>query len=70
MSVVSESANFEMNLVPENDTGVDFSLKNNYAWVSTEHYSIQIVDDADELRVRVYPLGDEHEEIDAVYIAK
>jgi hypothetical protein len=59
-----------MNIVPSNETGEDFELKNFFAWIKVGDYSVQIVDDADELRVRVYPFGDELEEIDAMYIAK
>ena len=58
------------NIIPSNDNGEDFELVNNYAWLKVGDYSLQIVNDADEVRVRVYPYGDELEEIDAMYIAK
>ena len=40
------------------------------SFLHSKFYSLQIVNDADEIRVRVYPYGDELEEIDAMYIAK
>ena len=58
------------NIIPSNDNGEDFELANTYAWLKVGDYSLQIVNDADEIRVRVYPYGDELEEIDAMYIAK
>ena len=58
------------NIIPSNDNGEDFELANNFAWLKVGDYSLQIVNDADEVRVRVYPYGDELEEIDAMYIAK
>ena len=58
------------NIVPSNDNGEDFEMTSHFAWLKVGDYSLQIVDDADELRVRVYPYGDEHEEIDAIYVAK
>jgi len=60
----------KMNIVPSNDKGEDFEMTSHFAWLKVGDYSLQIVDDADELRVRVYPYGDEHEEIDAIYVAK
>ena len=58
------------NIIPSNDNGEDFELANHFAWLKVGDYSLQIVNDADEIRVRVYPYGDELEEIDAMYIAK
>ena len=58
------------NIVPSNDQGEDFEMTNHFAWLKVGDYSLQIVNDADELRVRVYPYGDELEEIDALYVAK
>lgn len=59
------------NIVPSNDKGEDFEMTSHFAWLKVGDYSLQIVDDADELRVRAYPYGDEfNEEIDAMYIAK
>ena len=60
----------KMNIVPSDEHGEDFEMTSHFAWLKVGNYSLQIVDDADELRVRVYPFGDEHEEIDAMYIAK
>ena len=66
------SANMQnkMNIVPSNEHGEDFEMTSHFAWLKVGDYSLQIVNDADELRVRVYPYGDEFEEIDAMYIAK
>ena len=61
---------FRYSQKPSNDQGEDFEMTSHSAWLKVGDYSLQIVDDADELRVRVYPYGDELEEIDALYIAK
>jgi len=58
------------NIVPSNGSGEDFEMTSNFAWLKVGDYSLQIVNDVGELRVRVYPFGDEFEEIDALYIAK
>tara|TARA_A100001515_G_scaffold95477_1_gene76586 strand:+ start:532 stop:729 length:198 start_codon:yes stop_codon:yes gene_type:complete len=60
----------KMNIIPSNDQGEDFEMTSHFAWLKVGDYSLQIVDDADELRVRVYNYGDEFEEIDAMYVAK
>ena len=60
----------KINIVPSNEHGEDFEMTNHFAWIKVGDYSLQIVNDADELRIRVYPFGDELEEIDAMYIAK
>lgn len=60
----------KMNIIPSNDQGEDFEMTNYSAWLKVGDYSLQIVNDADELRVRVYNYGDELEEIDAMYVAK
>ena len=64
------NAQDKMNIVPSNDQGEDFEMTSHFAWLKVGDYSLQIVDDADELRVRVYPFGGELEEIDALYIPK
>ena len=60
----------KMNIIPRNEQGEDFEMTSHFAWLKVGDYSLQIVDDADELRVRVYNYGDEFEEIDAMYVAK
>ena len=60
----------KMNIIPSNDQGEDFEMTSHFAWLKVGDYSLQIVDAADELRVRVYNYGDEFEEIDAMYVAK
>ena len=60
----------KMNIIPSNDQGEDFEMTSHFAWLKVGDYSLQIVDDADELRVRVYNYGDEFGEIDAMYVAK
>ena len=45
----------KMNIVPSNDKGEDFEMTSHFAWLKVGDFSLQIVDDADELRVRVYP---------------
>lgn len=60
----------KMNIVPSNEHGEDFEMTHQFAWIKVGNYSVQIVDDADELRLRVYPFGEELEEIDALYVAK
>ena len=60
----------KMNIIPSNDQGEDFEMTSHFAWLKVGDYSLQIVDDADELRVRVYNYGDEFEAIDAMYVAK
>ena len=60
----------KMNIVPSNEHGEDFEMTSHFAWLKVGNYSLQIVDDVDELRVRVYPYGDELEEIEALYVAK
>ena len=64
------NAQDKMNIVPSNDQGEDFEMTSHFAWLKVGDYSLQIVDNADELRVRVYPFGGELEEIDALYIPK
>ena len=64
------NAQDKMNIVPSNDQGEDFEMTSHFAWLKVGDYSLQIVNDADELRVRVYPFGGELEEIDALYIPK